>query len=85
MKIKFTEQKREEDQFLPDAWIEEYPSLESVPQEMKDGCDLTIVFDCNSCKKEIETLNSADAILGICKDCQKSMDDHINKEDIEDE
>lgn len=71
MKIKFTEQKIEGDQFKPDSWIEEYPSLKDIPDEMKEGCDLTILLDCSGCKKKIETLDEADIILRLCKECQK--------------
>lgn len=71
MRIKFIERKREGDQFEPDSWIEEYRSLKGITDEMKEGCDIVILFDCNACKKEIETLDEADVNIGLCKKCQK--------------
>ena len=67
MKIKFTDKIDKND-----WWVEEYPSLKSITLEVKEGCDLIILLDCEKCKKEFETLDEADVALGICKDCQKN-------------
>jgi hypothetical protein len=78
MRIKFTSKDDPND-----FWIEEYESLEEITEEMKEGCDLVVVFKCNGCLKDVESEDLVDAHLGLCKQCSTSMDDHITESDEE--
>jgi len=72
MKFKFTERERIGDNITPDSWVEEYKSLKNISDEIKEGCNITILFTCEICKKEFETENQKEAMIGICKKCRKS-------------
>lgn len=65
MKIKFT------DKITKDKWIEYYNSLDEISDEIKKGCKIVFLLDCQICKKEIETKNAKYALSGICKKCKK--------------
>lgn len=72
MRIKFTDKINKND-----FWVEEYPSIKSISDEMKEGCYLAIIFDCEVCKNEIETLNEREATNKICKKCSREVKKNV--------
>ena len=70
MKIKFTDKNDKED-----YWVEEYKSLEEITDEVKEGCILTMLVDCEKCGKRKETKDKEEAMGKICKKCQKEVEE----------